>query len=462
MVEALEETLPAATPVRTGFANRVAAVFATRVAMLGLSILTSLTITRLLTPADRGAYVAVVTLPAMLQALAVFGLPNAVNYFSGRGDSVRSLIRASLIFAAVISVFGVGLVLLALPFLERTILSAAPDYLIKVMLLIIPISVMTGFGGTLLYGRQRIRAYNLIMLLGAMCSLTGAVVLVGFCGLGLNGAVAANVVMNLLTGSLVMVEVARLDAADKRGNPASLRSLIGYGARLYPASLSGYYNYRADNNIIQAVAPNSRVAQENLGQYSWAVTMAEVVFLVPESVAALFLPRVAGASHEESSVMLGLVSRVTLLLSIAVALALIPAAWLGVYLVVPTYANSLPAFLAILPGVVALSMVKVMSSYVGGRGRPGPASVSSTIALGLNLPLNFALIPVLGIVGASLSSVASYSALALMMTLVASRMSGQSLATLCVPRRSDIVLIIARLAGAAARLRRRGAGGRSG
>jgi antigen flippase len=437
MVEALEETLPAATPVRTGFANRVAAVFATRVAMLGLSILTSLTITRLLTPADRGAYVAVVTLPAMLQALAVFGLPNAVNYFSGRGDSVRSLIRASLIFAAIISVFGVGLVLLALPFLERTILSAAPDYLIKVMLLIIPISVMTGFGGTL-------------------------VVLVGFCGLGLNGAVAANVVMNLLTGSLVMVEVARLDAADKRGNPASLRSLIGYGARLYPASLSGYYNYRADNNIIQAVAPNSRVAQENLGQYSWAVTMAEVVFLVPESVAALFLPRVAGASHEESSVMLGLVSRVTLLLSIAVALALIPAAWLGVYLVVPTYANSLPAFLAILPGVVALSMVKVMSSYVGGRGRPGPASVSSTIALGLNLPLNFALIPVLGIVGASLSSVASYSALALMMTLVASRMSGQSLATLCVPRRSDIVLIIARLAGAAARLRRRGAGGRSG
>jgi O-antigen/teichoic acid export membrane protein len=429
-----------------GFAGKVSAIFVTRIVILVLTMLTSLAITRLLaTTEERGAYVAVVTLPGMLSAIAMLGLPGAVNYYAGRGASVDSLLRASVVFTAAISTVIVAVVWFSLPLLEQSILSAAPDHLARWILVIIPAGMLTSFGGTLLYGRQEVKVYNTVLLMQAIGLLVGAVVLVGVLGLGVDGAVATSVAVNLATVVAIVLALLHLRARDRRGEAASMRGLVGYGAKLYPASVSGYFNYRADNYIIQALAPSKEVAKSNLGLYSWAVTMAEVVFLVPESVAAMFLPRVAGSSHEEASAMLARVSRITLLVGLLVAAALIPAAFVGVYLILPNYVGCLPAFLAILPGVVALCMAKVMTSYVGGRGRPGPASAAATIALAVNVPLNLALIPWLGIVGASLSSVASYSVLAAIMVGLASRISGQPVAALCIPRADDLRLVAAGL-----------------
>ncbi len=437
-----QKPAPAAAPVApSGFVGKVSAIFATRVVILAISMLTSLLITRLLVPEQRGVYVAVVTIPAMLSALAMFGLPSAVNYFAGRGHSVASLIRASVVFTAAISALSISVAWVLLPILESSILRAAPDHLIKIMLVVVPAGILASFGGTILYGRQEVRAYNLILLLQAIGSLTGILVLVGWFRIGVDGAIATSFTVSIGTAALVALAVIRLNLRDTKGEPASLRRLVGYGLRVYPASVSGYFNYRADNNIIQAVAPTRAIAENNLGLYSWAVTMAEIVFLIPESVATMFLPRVAGLSHEQASAMLGRVARVTLLLSLLVTLALIPTAYLGVHLVLPRYVDSLPAFLAILPGVVALSLAKVMTSYLGGRGRPGPASVGATIALIVNVPLNVALIPVLGIVGASLSSVVSYGILAALVTWMAARTSGQPLTSLFVPRRADFELL---------------------
>jgi O-antigen/teichoic acid export membrane protein len=442
----------------TGLATQVSAIFATRVVILVLTVLTSLVITRLLgTAEERGAYVAVVTLPGMLSAVAMLGLPGAVNYYAGRGASVDSLLRASLIFASAISAAIIVLVWFSLPLLEESVLKGAPDHLARWILVTIPAGMLTSFGGTLLYGRREVKGYNAILLMQSISLLAGAVVLVGVLGLGVDGAVATSIGVNLATVAAITFVLLRLRARDRRGEPASMRGLVGYGAKLYPASVSGYFNYRADNYIIQAMASSKEAAKTNLGLYSWAVTMAEVVFLVPESVAAMLLPRVAGSSPEEASALLARVSRATLLIALLVAVALVPAAFLGVHLILPNYVGCLPAFLAILPGVVALCMAKVMTSYVGGRGRPGRASVAATIALAVNLPLNLTLIPWIGIVGASLSSVVSYSVLAAIMVGLASKMSGQPITALCLPRVEDARFLVAGVG----RLWRRLVGGRS-
>jgi O-antigen/teichoic acid export membrane protein len=153
--------------------------------------------------------------------------------------------------------------------------------------------------------------------------------------------------------------------------------------------------------------------------------------------------------------MIGRVSRLTMLASVALALLLIPAAFIGIHLVLPKYNDCLPAFVAILPGVVSLSLSKVMTSYVAGRGRPGPISVAAAITLVVNVAFNFILIPQFGIVGASLASVASYSVMAAMMVVLASRMSGQSIACLCIPRAADFRVLAAGSTALARQLARR-------
>jgi O-antigen/teichoic acid export membrane protein len=375
----------------------------------------------------------------MLAAVGLFGLPGAVNYFAGRGASMKSLIRATYASTAVLSVLLVGVVWFSLPVLETSILRAAPDNLVRVILLAVPLGILTTFGGSLLYGRQAVRVYNLIQISLAAVSLILVVVLVWFLRLGVNGAVAGAVAITVLTAVAVMVAVHRLGRSSPGGPHSSLGGMASYAARLYPSSLSGYFVYRADTYIIQALMLGPQAA---LGLYSMAVTMAELVFYVPDSITTIFLPRVAGSTLEEANRLVGRVGRLTTLLTIAVALALIPAAFLGIHLILPKFVDCLPAFVVLLPGVISLSVAKVMTSYVNGRGRPGLVAIGTVASLVLNVALNLVLIPRFGIGGASLSSLISYTFQAGMAVIFASRLSGQSALSLFVPGTGEIRLLV--------------------
>ena len=98
---------PAAMSV---FAKRVASVLATRVTLFVMAFASSILLSRLLGPDGKGAYVAVVSLPGMLATLGLFGLPSAINYYAGKGASMKSLIRATYASTAVLSVLLVGVV----------------------------------------------------------------------------------------------------------------------------------------------------------------------------------------------------------------------------------------------------------------------------------------------------------------------------------------------------------------
>jgi len=176
-----------------------------------------------------------------------------------------------------------------------------------------------------------------------------------------------------------------------------------------------------------------------------AVTMAELVFYLPDSISTLFMPRVAGSTVEDANRLLGRFARFSTLITLGVALALIPVAFAGIHLILPKYVDCLPAFLALLPAVVSLSLGKVMISYIAGRGRAGLVSVANVVALVINVVLNLILIPRLGIVGASLASLGSYTALAAMTLLIASRLSRQGPLSLFIPGRAEVELLVSGL-----------------
>lgn len=433
--------LPEARPLRplgSPFARRVAGVFATRVVQFGLSFGTSILISRLLGPTEKGAFVALSTVPGMLAALGLLGLPSATNYFAGRGRSLRSLVSASILFTVVLSALLLTVVWINLPRLESSVLRAAPDELLRVMLITVPFGMLASFGGTILYGRQAVRTYNLILVVQSALTFVGAVIFVGLLRLGVVGAVVSNVAVTTFAALAVMAAIRHLNRTDRAGEPASLRELAAYGARLYPASVTGYFNYRADTYILQALSPRPGFA---LGLYSIAVTMAELVFYVPDAVSTILLPRVAGATQGDANQLVARVGRLTMGVTVVIAILLAPAAFIGIHLVLPAYVESLPAFLAILPGVVTLSLAKVMTTFVSGRGRPGLVSIGAITALIVNVACNIVLIPRLGIVGASLSSVVSYSLLAGMMVIAASRISGQPVRRLVVPGGAELDIV---------------------
>ncbi|MGD0861182.1 MAG: polysaccharide biosynthesis C-terminal domain-containing protein [Candidatus Limnocylindrales bacterium] len=421
------------------FARRVTAVFSTNVVIFALALLTTVVVSRILGPQGKGAYVAVIALPGMLGAIGVFGLPGAINYFSARGASVTGLLRASIVLATVISVFTMAIVWALLPWLEQSVLRDAPDDMLRVIVFTVPANTLSTFGAAILYGRQRVRTYTSILVAQAVATTVLSIALVGPLHFGVPGAVTASLVTIWLLAIAVVIAVWRLGGSSPPGDPVSYRPLTAYGLRFIPASITGYFNYRIDTFLIQALM----VGPAALGQYSIAVTMAELVFYIPDSVTIIFLPRVAGASRQGADAMLPRVSRLTSLLTVGSAIALIPVAWIGIHLVLPQYIACLPAFYVLLPAVVSLSLSKVMTSFISGRGRPGAVSVGATVTLVVNVAANVVLIPMYGIVGAALASLLSYSAMAAMMVVVACRLSHNSPLAVIVPGPAEVRLLIA-------------------
>jgi O-antigen/teichoic acid export membrane protein len=73
-----------------------------------------------------------------------------------------------------------------------------------------------------------------------------------------------------------------------------------------------------------------------------------------------------------------------------------------------TFLPAVPALLWLLPGIVMLSVNTIYMNYFASTGLPPVTILAPAAAAFLNVGMNLALIPRFGIVGASLSSVASY------------------------------------------------------
>lgn len=408
--------------ISSPFAQRVMGVFATRVVRFGLGLVISFTLSRILGASGRGIYSVVTLAPTTLVTLGQFGLPNAFSFFAGRGRSGRSLQVTGLLLSGLLSVVLLGGTLLALPWLGTNVLQAAPTDLLRLAMITIPFQLVAAFAGAVLIGRQVMRNYNLILIGQSVVMLVLIVLLVGILQLGVLGAVFATIVVSSATAVATSVELCRVrrrepDAEEQR--PARIGELSSFGAKIYPASLAGFFGYRADVFMLSALTGDPRA----IGLYTLGVSLAELTFFVPDAVSTVFFPRVASMERKSADETVATVARFTVLITLISMVGLIPAAFVAVNVVLPDFRDSLPAFLILLPGIIALTVAKVLASYVGGLGIPLRVAIASGSALAINIVANLLLIPPLGFVGAAIASLISYSVNATLLLFIAARLS---------------------------------------
>ena len=431
------------------FASRVAGVLGTRLVQLGSTIAVSFLLARLLGPDGRGIYAVLILLPTTLFAFGQLGLTSAMTFYAGRGVRMADLERQTWGLSIGVSVVVVGVALLALPSLEQNVLRVAPDDLLRVALLALPLRLVATLGGSVLYGRQRFRAYNLILAAQSVLGVVLVVAIVGVLGAGVRGALAAYLLF-LAAGTLGVV--AYLDRIRRGAGDGTMRvtagDLLGYGLRLYPASLGTFFGYRADVFLLGWLLGSAT----EIGIYAVAVSLAELVFNVPDAVSTVLFPRIASASRDEADRLAPAMARATVLVTGLAAIALMPAAWLALRLLLPAFVDGMPALVILLPGIVSLSLAKVLTSYLSGIERLAPVTSAAVASLAVNLGANLALIPTWGIVGAAAASLLSYTLYAVLMVRFASQATGAPWQAFVAPRAEDAVRLgagLRRLAGAA-------------
>ncbi len=448
----MAEEAAASTGRVEAFSDRVLTVFATSVFTTGIGIVIGFVLARILGPAGKGDFYLITLLPVTLMVLTQFGLPQAFGYYAAQGKTA-GINAKTVLLAIALAGPAVGITLALLPVIRAVFMSHVEPGEIVLGIVALPFLLWATFTTGVVLGRQQVRWYSFVNVVYTLGSLVVFLLFIAVFDWGVVGALVASLAMNALQAVLFFIASLRITGEMTDRRPVSYRELFRFGLPLYPGSLTQHFSIRVDVYLIAALVPDPAAP---LGYYSMAVTMAQLALFLPLAVSSLFFPHVAGSARDDADRQVPMLSRVTLLLTAGMAILIIPASVIFIRVFLPAFEASIPPLIVLLPGVVALSLTEVLSSYVAGVGSAGWTSAVKTGSLVVNLVANLILIPRYGIVGAALASLISYTGSAIVITFLAARLSRRSVASFWIPRASDIRFTIATATGMGVRVLRRG------
>ncbi|HET7677764.1 MAG TPA: polysaccharide biosynthesis C-terminal domain-containing protein [Candidatus Limnocylindrales bacterium] len=418
------------------------ATIATRFGLALLIFATDIVLARLLGPSAKGRFALVLLFSQLVAVVVGWGMDMALAVVAARDrDSARRGFANALIWTAVagsMAVIATGL-LYGLPTdvrprgpLAQVIpnLSAAQ---FAFAALAIPLELFFALGLYALLGRGRVIEYGAIRLLRRGLLLVAVVGAAAVARLSLDVALVINLVALGATAAAILWVARRDEILSLRPSGELMREELGFGSRAIVGTLAERLQFRADTFIVNAV-----VGVRATGVYSVTSGLAETLWYIPNALGVVMFSRAVDPAADSGRIA-AVLTRTTIAVTIATA---VPAFLLGPWLVEVVYGSDFAeaglALRWILPGVVAYSVVAILSRYIVGEGRPGLGTAVLVAGLAANIASNLLLVPRLGIEGAALSSSLSYGATAVLMLWLFRRLSGRGFLEALVIRVSDL------------------------
>lgn len=440
-------------PVRGSFLGSVNIVMATYALDGLLALATGALLARELGADGRGAYGLFVLAAAFGQLVLGFGAGNAAVYYYNKRDlSLREIVTAmhALVLGAAI-VTAIVVAAIAPAWGDRVFGPDVPPWLLA---LAVPALLQMNFMRLTLQAMSRFADLGLVTV-GQQAALLALVAIAA----ATSDATPATMVVLLIVASvaagafaLVRVGMNNVDLAGiVRPRWRTIRALASFGMQGEAGNVLQLLNYRLDQYIVRGF-----VSLAGVGIYAVGVSMTEAIFVLANAVALVLMPRMTSADDEEVAWMAPVATRNTLLIATGGALALAAVApWLIPAVFGSAFDDSVEALWWLLPGAVALTGSKVLTSYIFSRGRPLVNTMITGVSLVVTLVANFALVPAFGVNGAAAASSLAYAAHFAAALYAYGRLSGNPPLDAVLPRPSDASLYFDAARGMLARLTRR-------
>ena len=416
-----------------GFLRDSMTSFATRILCLGVGFFQAALTARLLLPEGKGELAAALVIPQLFAMLAPLGINFACTYHLGRKTFDReAMIRnvlTALLFLGAVGILGT---LIAAHFLKSSILQGVSNTSFILATLTIPAQIGMLFLLALYRGEMRIWETNLFDLVRAVAIFALIVLFLVPLKLGVTGVILAQFIAEAVVTFWAIRRFSGNAVPVIHWNV--LKSLLGYGLQVYSFSILLYLNYRLDLFFVR-----HWVDLTQTGLYAAAVSLAEVMWIVPYSLGNVLFPSTATTSGPSRDLLTLAVCRRTFYLMLVLCAGLAVTRHLVIRLLFGSqFLGAAPALLLLLPGVLAMSVQNVVGSDLTGRGRPLPVTVGAALGLATNVLLNILWIPRYGIVGASLASSVSYTLVTVIVLAAFVRVTRSRLRDALVLRREDL------------------------
>jgi O-antigen/teichoic acid export membrane protein len=402
---------------------------------------TSVLIARTLGAEGKGVYTLTLTAASLLALFLDMGLTGAITYYTAsRQFKVDELFSYSLWISLLLSLAGgFFFYLLYKDFLVNSFLIGVDAANILIIILFLPINLFGSFLSGIILGLQHIFDYNLISVVRVFGNLVLQVIS-ALRGGGVFGAVLAWVGGNVLA-FLLTLWFLRKDLHFNRTKQRRIyTATFSYGIKSYIANLMSFFNYRLDSFLV-----NFYSGPTNVGLYTTGVSSAELLWNVPEAISSALFPKSAALDKTVGGKLTAQVCRLVLLVTVPLAMIFGLA---GIFLIPFVFGQaflpSVSPFLWLLPGIIALSLSKVIFAYLSGIGKPQYATFSSGVTLVATILLDIILIPPMGIKGAAIASSISYLLSSTLSVFLFTRETHISWSEVVLPKINDAIYLFQR------------------
>jgi O-antigen/teichoic acid export membrane protein len=402
---------------------------------LATSFLVGVLVARAFGPEGKGALAVIIQVPSLLVVALDLGMATSTVYFISRGELRPGTAAAnSLLLAAVLSVPGGAAVYLLLsgPF---AVIPGVSPWTTAVAICLLPLGLVSAWLGGISTGLSNLRLPFRVTVASSSTTLIGLAALVAT-GRGTITTVLALSAAGTAVGIIVVLAGLRRHLRPLRVDVSAARGMARFSAKAYLSSLAGLMHERQDVLVLGWLAGTAAV-----GLYSVAVSFAELTWFIPGALAVAILAKGSRRSESSTADYTTRTTRIAVLfmiLTTTVSLFAVP-------LVIPViyggaFAPAMFAFFAILPGVFADGVTRILWSYQITRGRLYWRLSLWTMVL--NLAVILALVPRFGAVGAALASSVSYTVLGVMVVRRFCADTGAGVSEVLLPQRSDFEVIL--------------------
>jgi stage V sporulation protein B len=407
---------------------------ASRIVVFGLSLVAGVILARTLGPHGRGLYALALVAPSALTLVANLGISQALTYHLARKTyPVEQLIGQAIALAIVLGGITALLLVAVMVAAGRWILPGVPLNLVIIAAASIPLALFFYFSLSFEQGLENFIGFNALYLVNAV-ALVLLLIPLFFARGNVTFAVTAWSLSWIPTAALALYLLARAGHLNIRLDLKVARALLRFGIVGYLSFVTNFLNFRLDTFLVNIFANATQV-----GFYAVAVGLAETIWYVASAAATVLAPRVASAEAATSDITTGRVSRVVFATSLLGALALALIAPLLIRILFGSaFGPSVVAVWLLLPGIVTLSVARVLSSYLLGRNRLRVDFVASLAGLVVTLVLDLTLIPRYGFAGAAIASSVAYTATLVVNMRWVVRNSQLTVRSLLVPTRADL------------------------
>lgn len=390
--------------ISSDFAANVSETFATRILLIGIGLLTSVTIARILGPDGRGLYAVVIATSAIGVQFGNLGLHASNTYFVARDRALLpALIGNTLVIGFILG--GLGSALLF------CILSLWPSFapvnglLLALAMISIPFGLSYMLLQNILIGLYKVRIYNVAELIIKIFGLILIWIIIYSKWVSVE-TLAISGIMTVVVGISWILCILFKDLSSIPMPSFNLfKDTIRYGLKAYIAGLFGFLIIKIDLLLV-----NSILGAEQTGYYSIAVAIADMIYILPVIVGTILFSKLSAMLSDyekwkcakETAVVVGIImiflNSVAALIAYPVVLLLYGNAFLP----------AVPSFIWLMPAIFFLSINTILMNFFASRGMPAITVYSPLVSTIANVILNLKLIPLWGIVGASVASTISY------------------------------------------------------